>query len=81
MDIDCQLGFKGGDYGRYLLKIDGVDYEDLPKAPPITKEDIPAVCRSETIEHIGETVTRVTFQLFNDGVLTPWTAEHNKRNG
>lgn len=53
---------------------------ELPPAPPITKDNLPPVCRSEPYEYMGETITRLTWTLFLFGVCTPFTAEFNRRS-
>ena len=65
--------------GCYSLTIEDVPATDLPPAPPIKKENLDQVCRSEVLEHIGETITRVDWPLFLRGVRTTFAAEHNKR--
>ena len=53
---------------------------DLQKAPPINKENIPVVCQSENLVLLGDVVKRVTFQLFIEGLLHQFVAEHNARS-
>ena len=38
------------------------------------------MCRSEVLEFIGETITRVTWLIFLYGVNVPFTAEFNRRS-
>ena len=59
--------------------MDDVLASELPLAPPIKKENLDPVCRSEVLEHIGETITRVDWLVFLRGVSTTFAAEHNKR--
>ena len=65
--------------GEYVLHLDDELATELPEAPPITKDNLPPVCRSEVLEFIGETITRVTWTLFLSGVKVLFTAEHNRR--
>lgn len=64
---------------EYILHFDDILVDDLPPAPPITKANLPSVCRSDVHEFIGETLTRITWTLFLYGVCTPFTAEFNRR--
>lgn len=64
----------------YRLWIDDIFPEDLPDAPPVKKEDIPTVCQSENFEYFGEVTTRITFNVFLEGILCPIVAEHNRRS-
>lgn len=66
-------------YGEYILHLDDVEATELPLAPPITKANLPPVCRSDVHEFIGETITRLTWTLFLSGVRASFTAEFNKR--
>ena len=64
--IVCKLGFKG-DFdggGEYTLEINDVPVSELPEAPPITKENVPEVCRSDYTEFPGESRIRKTWNLF-----------------
>ena len=60
---DCKLAFEG-DFkkgGKYLLWINEVLASALPKAPPIQKDDIPAVCQSDNLVILNDIIKRVTF--------------------
>ena len=61
------------------MTIEDVLATDLPQAPPIKKENLDPVCRSEVLEYIGETITRVDWLLFLRGLRITFTAEHNRR--
>ena len=76
--MPCKLTSSKDEY-EYILYLDDVLATELPPAPPITKENLPPVCRSDVHEFCGETVTRLTWILFLFGVCTPFTAEFNKR--
>ena len=62
----------------YKLWIDGVLTSELPAAPPITKENIPVVCQSDTLVYRGEVTIRYTFQVFIEGIMSQIVADHNK---
>ena len=67
----CKLSYqskKGKDFlghtieiGNYSLILNGVAATDLLPAPPITKENIPTVCQSTTMESVCATLAKVTF--------------------
>ena len=61
------------------MTIEGELATELAPAPPIKRENLPPVCRSEVLEHIGETITRVDWLLFLKGLRTPFSAEFNRR--
>ena len=61
------------------LFLDDVKFEELPEAPPVAKENLNAVCRSDVFEHIGETIIMVTWILFIIGLRVSVTAEFNRR--
>ena len=46
---------------------------------PKKMENLDPVCRSEVLEYIGETITRVDWLLFLRGLRITFSAEHNKR--
>ena len=75
----CKLAYRLTTFGEYILHLDDVLATELPQAPPITKTNLPPVCRSDVHEFIGETVTRITWILFLSGIRFPFTAEFNKR--
>ena len=85
MEKECSLTFKKTDdnyaapIGDYILTIEEVLASELRQAPPIKKESLDPVCRSEVLEYIGETITRVNWLLFVRGLRTTFAAEHNKR--
>ena len=64
---------------QYSLHINDVLVTELPEAPPITKENIPEVCRSEITKWAGESRTRKTWMLFIRGEREVITIEHEKR--
>ena len=68
------------DIGNYILHLNDVLVTDLSKAPPIKKDNLPPVCRSTILEHITETLTRVTINLFFAGELAPLECELNRRS-
>ena len=80
-DWDCKLSFEG-DFmqGKYLMWINDVLVSDLPSAPPIKKDNIPIVCQSDNLVFLGDVTKRVTFQLFIEGLLHQFIAEHNCRS-
>ena len=81
LNWDCKLSYKGNDYsGKYLLWINEVLVCQLPAAPPIKKDNIPVVCQSENLVMLGDIIKRVTFQLFIEGMLHQFIAEHNARS-
>ena len=49
------------DFGAYSLILNGVAATDLLPAPPITKENIPTVCQSTTMESVCATLAKVTY--------------------
>ena len=53
---------------------------DLQKAPPLKKDNIPVVCSSDNLVLLGDVIKRVTFQLFIEGLLHQFSAEHNARS-
>ena len=67
----CKLSYKSKkrndiygtklDLGAYSLILNGVAATDLRPAPPITKENIPTVCQSTTMESVCATLAKVTF--------------------
>ena len=61
------------------MYFDDVLATELPLAPLIKKENLAPVCRSEILEHLGETITRITWLLFLFGVRVSFTAEYNRR--
>ena len=78
----CKLSYVGEcsrtDVG-YILYLDDVLATELPLAPTIAKENLNTVYRSEELEFIGETITRVTWIVFLFGLRATFTAEHSKR--
>ena len=72
-------GLRENPDGDYILTIKDVLATKLPLAPPIKKENLAPVCRSEVLEYIGEIITRVDWLLFVRGLRTTFSAEHNKR--
>ena len=54
---------------EFQLMIDDTLVTDLPPAPPIAKDDIPVVCQSDNFEMKGEVITRMTFNIFVEGIL------------
>ena len=60
--------------------VDDILVTDLPPAPPIAKEDIPVVCQSEKFEYKSEVITRTTFNVFVEGILSQIVADHNRRS-
>ena len=80
-DWDCKLSYEGDAYkGKYLIWINEVLVTDLPAAPPIKKDNIPMVCQSDNLVFLGDVTKRVTFQLFIEGLLHQFIAEHNCRS-
>ena len=86
IEKECGLTFKKNEdaipqfpRGDYILTIEDVLATDLALAPPIEKENLDPVCRSEVLEYNGETITRVDWLLFVRGLRTTFSAEHNKR--
>ena len=80
-DWNCKLSYEGDfKQGKYLLWINEVLVTDLPAAPPIKKENIPVVCQSDNFVFLGDVTKRVTFQLFIEGLLHQFIAEHNCRS-
>ena len=65
---------------EFQLMIDGTLVTDLPPAPPIAKDDSPVVCQSDNFEMKGEVITRTTFNIFVEGILSSIVAEHNRRS-
>ena len=65
--------------GNWTLFLDDIDATKLPSAPPLGKDNIDPVCRSEVIEFNGETITRKTWLLFIKGLRVPFEAEFNRR--
>ena len=63
-----------------MLWIDETKVTDLPPAPPIAKKDIPVVCQSKNLMFKSEVTTRVTFNVFVEGVLAQVVADHNRRS-
>ena len=63
-----------------MLWINNVLAEDLPEAPLLKKENIPVVCQSENMVLLGDVIKRVTFQLFIEGLLHQFVADHNARS-
>ena len=64
---------------EYILHVDDVLVTELPKAPPIKKENLPKVCRSEITEFLGESKTRKSWLLFLQGTPNVFAIEHDKR--
>ena len=80
-DWDCKLSYNGDwRQGKYLLSINEVLVSELPPAPPIKKDNIPLVCQSDNHVFLGDVTKRVTFQLFIEGLLHQFIAEHNCRS-
>ena len=52
----------------------------LPAALPIKKDNIPVVCQSENLVMLSDIIKRVTFQLFIEGLLHTFIADHNARS-
>ena len=78
---DCKLAFKGDrEEGKYLFWINEVLAKALPKAPPISKDNIAPVCQSDNLVILNYNLKRVTFQLFIFGLLHQIIAEHNCRS-
>ena len=77
----CKLGYEGDEKdGKYLFWINGILVTTLPKAPPIKKENIPIVCQSDNLVFLGEVTKRTTFQIFIDGQMEQFVADHNARS-
>ena len=76
----CKLAYEGEFDGKYLFWINGTLVTELQKAPLIQKENIPVVCQSENMVLLGDVIKRVTFQLFIEGLLHQFIAEHNARS-
>ena len=76
LDVMCKLAFN---YPDYILHLGDILATELPPAPPIKKENLPPVCRSDVLEFMGETVARLTWILFLFGVRFTFTAEFNRR--
>ena len=53
---------------------------ELPIAPLVKKDNIPAVCQTDNFFFKGEVITRATFQVFVEGILHQFIAEHNARS-
>ena len=68
------------DTGKYLFWINDTLVTDLEKASPNKKRDIPVVCQCENLVFLGDVVKRVTFQLFIEGLLHQFVADHNARS-
>ena len=79
-DWQCKLAYEGNAIGKYLLWINDVLASELPKAPPIEKDHIPTVCQSENLVLMGDTIKRVTFQIFVHGLMHQIVADHNCRS-
>ena len=83
MGVACKLTYEheGRNHmlGKYVLLIGKVPATELTRAPPITKENLASVCRSDVFEHLSETRTLVTWPLFIHGHKEVVSAEFNKR--
>ena len=64
---------------EHILHVDDVLVTELPKAPPMKKENLPEVCRSEITEYLGESKTRKSWILILRGVANVFAIEHDKR--
>ena len=81
LDWEFKLGYLGPEHGgRYMLWINDTLSTRLPDAPLIEKENIPDVCQSDNLVFLGEVTKRVTFQLFINGLLHQFVADHNCRS-
>ena len=79
-NVNCKLSYEGKDEGgKYLLWIDGKLVNDLPIAPPIPKDSIPVVCQSDILLVKNNVTTRVTYQVFIEGIMSTIIADHNAR--
>ena len=77
----CKLSYEGNwKAGKYWFYINDTLVSELPKAPLITKSNIPVVCQSDNLVFLGDVTKRVTFQLFIEGLLHQFVAEHNARS-
>ena len=81
LDWHCKLSFKGKwENGKYLFWVNDILVTGLPKAPPIQKDNIPPVCQSDNLVFLGDVIKRTTFQIFIDGLLEQFVADHNARS-
>ena len=71
---------KFGGVGVYYLCIDEFEAIELPPAPPVLKDNIETVCQSENLVFRSDITTRVTFNVFINGILQSIVAEHNRRS-
>jgi len=79
-NFKCKLSYEGKDEGgKYLMWINGEYVNDLPIAPPIPKDSIPVVCQSDTLIVKNNVTTRVTYQVFIEGIMSVIIADHNAR--
>ena len=76
----CKLAKIEDEHDSYHLWIDDTLVTELPPAPPLAKDDIPVVCKSENFEMKGEVISRVTYNVFVEGILSSIVAEHNRRS-
>ena len=78
-DWFCKLAYER-EKDKYLLWINDTIVSQLPIAPLIEKENIPVVCQSDNLVFLGEVTKRVTFQLFINGLIHQFVADHNARS-
>ena len=77
----CKLAFEGDENaGKYSFYVNDTLASDLPKAPLTNKADIPLICQSDNLVFLGDVVKRVTFQVFIEGLLHQFIADHNARS-
>ena len=65
--------------GQYWLTINETEFSELPRFEE--EIEVPEIAHSTIVEHFGNNVQRIDFNLFLKGLLQPISVEHNMRSG
>ena len=79
LGVDCTIGHVEYPFGPYTVKLNEVDFDDLPEF--IEKTEVPDIGHSVIKEHQGANTKRIDFLVFLKGRNTPVSIEFNMRSG